>query len=255
MQSQYITNNQSNWSTIPEEHQQVCERDNINNINIYQAENSFVFEGYFEGCMEMYSDMETVSSYLNAHEGWFCRCAQPMEVESLGNNGYVLRVGRFGSFGYEVEPKIAVVLKPPVERLYLMHTIPIHDEEAAGYDVNYQAAMELIEIPASASECANKLKKAQLPDRITKVDWQLDLMVTVQFPKFIHKLPSSLIQNTGDRLLGQIVRQISPRLTQKVQKDFHLRHDLPTPAKNSIRFEKIDRANSRVNELMSVSVY
>jgi hypothetical protein len=104
----------------------------------------------------------------------------------------------------------------------------------------------------SASEYASKLNRSQLPDCITKVKWQLELMVTVQFPKFIHKLPSSLIQNTGDRLLSQIVRQISPRLTQKVQKDFHLRYELPVPAKHSIKFEKIDRANSRVSELMSV---
>ncbi|WP_425461531.1 DUF1997 domain-containing protein, partial [Hyella patelloides] len=39
------------------------------------------------------------------------------------------------------------------------------------------------------------------------------------------------MQNTGDRLLAQIVRQISPRLTYKVQQDFHSSKGLPIPAK------------------------
>ncbi|MDY7014297.1 MAG: DUF1997 domain-containing protein, partial [Cyanobacteriota bacterium] len=66
---------------------------------------------------------------------------------------------------------------------------------------------------------------------------QLQLKVTVNFPKFIYKLPPSLIQSTGDRLLAQIVRQISPRLTYKVQKDFHRSLDLPLPPKQSRTLE------------------
>jgi carbon monoxide dehydrogenase subunit G len=56
---------------------------------------------------------------------------------------------------------------------------------------------------------------------ITKVEWQLDLTVYLQFPKFIRRLPSYLVQSTGDRLLNQVVRQVSRRLTSKVQADFH----------------------------------
>ncbi|MEM9544022.1 MAG: DUF1997 domain-containing protein, partial [Cyanobacteria bacterium P01_E01_bin.42] len=40
-------------------------------------------------------------------------------------------------------------------------------------------------------------------------------------------------QTAGDRLLSQIVRQISPRLTYKVQKDFHQRMGLRLPPKSS----------------------
>jgi len=32
------------------------------------------------------------------------------------------------------------------------------------------------------------------------VEWQLDLAVYVQFPKFIQRLPKSMVQSTGDRL-------------------------------------------------------
>jgi hypothetical protein len=250
MQSQFIKNRRNNWSNINENQQA-----SLTQTDVCQEEKSFVFEGYFEGCMEMYSDVDTVAKYFNAHERWFARCAQPMKVEPIDANGYILTVGRFGSFGYEVEPKIAVVLQPPVEKLYLMHTIPIPNEKPVGYDVNYQASMELMEMPIESSDFApnlfSKSNVSSLPLSITRVEWQLDLTVTVEFPKFIQKLSTSLIQKTGDCVLAQIVRQVSPRLTYKVQQDFHSSYNLPVPPKNSVRFEKIDRHASKVAELMS----
>ena len=84
-----------------------------------------------------------------------------------------------------------------------------------------------------------KQNKQPIPESITKVEWNLAMDVAVQFPKFIHKLPLPMIQKTGDRLLTQIVRQISPRLTYKVQEDFHKGHNLPIPPKGSRYLEKI----------------
>ena len=207
-----------------------------------EKKRTFVFQVSFTGRMDMYSDADTVAEYLNAHEGWFCRCAQPMKVEPLENNGYILTVGKYGSFGYEVEPKIAVVLDPPVGRVYKMRTIDIPNYNAPGYDVNYQASMELNEIAANNQEtvtnswCSNQ---HTIPSRITEVNWTLDLSVEVEFPRFITKLSSSLIQSTGDRLLAQIVRQVSPRLTYKVQQDFHTRNNLAIPPKSSRKLERV----------------
>lgn len=209
----------------------------------------FLFETSFVGCMDMYSDADTVADYLDDHENWFCRCAQPMKVEPLGDNGYSLTVGNFGSFGYEVEPKIGVVLNPPVDRVYTMHTIPLPDYESVGYEVNYQAVMELKEAAREVvvgSSLVSQPISSCLPSIITQVTWKLDLAVRVVFPKFIHKLPSSLIQGTGDRLLGQIVRQISPRLTYKVQQDFHNRLSLPLPPKSGRRLEKVNKSEFSV---------
>ncbi|NJK47358.1 DUF1997 domain-containing protein [Candidatus Gracilibacteria bacterium] len=209
-------------------------------------ESTVRFQTHFEGYMEMYGDAQLVAQYLNAHEGWFCRCAQPMKVEPIGNNGYILTVGKFGAFGYEVEPKIAVVLQPPQERVYLMNSIPVSNYQAPGYDVDYQASMELQEIPVelAKSDVAAVFKKhkiSKLPGVITQVKWELHMDVAVQFPKFIQKLPTCLIQRTGDRLLAQIVRQISPRLTQKVQQDFHARLNLPNPPKNASSLQRISQ--------------
>jgi hypothetical protein len=63
------------------------------------------------------------------------------------------------------------------------------------------------------------------------VKWELDLVVDLHFPRFIQRLPYSLIQSTGDRILNQIVRQVSRRLTHTVQKDFHQSLNIPFPQK------------------------
>lgn len=183
------------------------------------------FHGQFADCMEMYAPASTVAEYLNAHQGWFCRCAHPMKVELIGENGYALTIGRFGAFGYDVEPKVGLELLQPDQGIYRIETIAVPDYVAPGYDVDFHSTMQLVENQLDTStQC---LKSGQLAGVMTRVEWQLELAVFVQFPKFIQRLPKPLLQSTGDRLLNQIVRQVSRRLTHKVQDDFHKSLDIP----------------------------
>jgi hypothetical protein len=173
------------------------------------------FHSNFVGCMTLRSDAETVTNYLQQHQGWFCRCAHPMQVQPVEKDGYLLTIGHYGSFGFEVEPKIAVRLLPPdVQGVYRIETIPgLVDEDK--YQVSFKAALQLLDRSEDES-LADEL--------LTHVEWTLDLGVTIAFPRFIQRLPHALIQGTGDRLLQQIVRQVSRRLTAKVQDDFHQTH-------------------------------
>jgi Protein of unknown function (DUF1997) len=191
------------------------------NNNVYVGQ-PVTFHGRYSDCMEMYAPSETVAEYLNCHSEWFVRCAEPMKVHPLGQNGYALVIGRFGAFNYEVEPKIGLELLPPDEGVYRIQTIPIPDYNPPGYDVDYRASLQLVECPAEdiSSACVK-----------TRVEWELDLAVHIQFPKFIRRLPQSLILSTGDRLLNQIVRQVSRRLTRKVQDDFHGSRGITFPKK------------------------
>jgi len=182
------------------------------------------FHGCYNDFMEMYAPAANVAEYLDNHGLWFSRCAEPMKVEPLGKNGYTLVIGRFGAFGYEVEPKIGLELLPPEEGVYRIRTIPIPDYQAPGYDVDYRSALRLIENSAS-----NDLTNL---GEITRVEWELDLTVYIHFPRFIQRIPKSLIHSTGDRLLNQIVRQVSRRLTHKVQEDFHQSLGIPIPVKS-----------------------
>ena len=211
---------------------------------IGQSKN-FHFQTNFEGYMEMYCDADRVAEYLDRHQDWFINCAKPMVAIPLGDNGYTLTIGRFGSFGYEVEAKINAVMRSIGKGQYIMHTVTIPNYQPPGYKVDYQAILKLTEIPTKSvlAKIDNKRSISQLSERITKVDWELNLAVAINFPQFIHKLPCSLIQNTGNRLLSQIVRQVSPLLTYKVQKDFHDSHNLPIPGKKSRICRKIAKSN------------
>jgi hypothetical protein len=185
------------------------------------------FHGTFASCMEMYAPVSTVAEYMNAHRQWFHRCAHPMKANPIGDNGYDLTVGRFGAFGYDVEAKVGLDLLPQEQNIYQIQTIPIPDYQPPGYDVNFQAAMRLLDAMDD---------RHQAP--MTHVDWDLDLKVTVQFPRFIYAMPRTMVQTTGDRLLNQIVRQVSRCLTHRVQEDFHREAGIKFPKKRRMPWAK-----------------
>lgn len=181
----------------------------------------------FADLMEMRAPAAIVATYLDRHEGWFRRCAAPMSVLPLGGsvNGYALTLGRFGNFGFEVEPTIGLELLPQADGIYRIVTVPLPPANpGAGleslYDVDFNAALELDE-----SDTA-----------LTMVRWQLELRVWITLPGVITLLPDNLVQSSGDHLLRQIVRQISRRLTWKVQEDFHASHDLECPPRRRAQF-------------------
>ncbi|MBW4611745.1 MAG: DUF1997 domain-containing protein [Desmonostoc vinosum HA7617-LM4] len=185
------------------------------------------FYGRYQDSMDMYAPAHKVAEYLNTHNCWFSRCAEPMKVQALGENGYTLVIGSFGAFGYEVEPKIGLELLPPEQGIYRIRTIPVPNYQPPGYDVDYRASLRFTENPINDVFTDNR--------EVTRVEWELDLIVEIHFPKFIQQLPKSLIQSTGDRLLNQIVRKVSRRLTRKVQEDFHQSLGLPLPVKSNNR--------------------
>lgn len=202
-----------------------------------QSELTKFYSQYIDS-MEMHADFKTVAAYFDEHHSWFRRCAHPMKAEPLGKNGYALVIGRFGSYGYIIEPKIGLDLLPQDHGVYRIETIPIPDYVTNGYDVDFRAAMELVE--KSAEEINDPAFYADsFSGKVTRVQWQLDLTVSIQFPRFIHRaLPKQLIQTTGERLLRQIVRQVSQRLTRKVLEDFHTSHGVPIPNHSKRWFQR-----------------
>jgi len=190
----------------------------------------------FADLMEMLAPADQVEAYLDRHEGWFRRCAAPMEVSPIGANGYALTLGRFGNFGFEVEPRIGLELLPQAQGVYRITTVPLAVKESQFdglYDVDFKASLKLEEAAKrepSGSEAADQ------PPTCTLVRWQLDLTVWIQLPGVITLLPESLVQTSGDHLLKQIVRQISRKLTWKVQEDFHASHGLDCPPRRRAQF-------------------
>ncbi len=180
-----------------------------------------LFQSEFVGCMELHADPKLVAEYLDQHPEWFVRCAAPIQAIPEGDNGYILSIGRYGSFGFEVEPKIGLNLLPQDEGVYRIETITLPDEAEQTYLVDFQAALQLVDEPEVMPNAQQGV--------LTKVEWVLDLGVTLFFPRFINRLPAQLIQRTGDRVLNQVVKTISTSLTAKVQDDFHQSHGITPP--------------------------
>ncbi|MCU0528968.1 MAG: DUF1997 domain-containing protein, partial [Cyanobium sp. Prado107] len=125
-------------------------------------------------------------------------------------------------FGFEVEPTIALELLPQSAGVYRIITVPAAGGDSLDslYDVEFNAALQL----------------DQAEGDLTLVRWQLDLCVWIRLPGVITLLPASLVQSSGEHLLRQIVRQISRRLTWKVQEDFHATHGLDCPPRRRAQF-------------------
>ncbi|MBC1261662.1 DUF1997 domain-containing protein [Synechococcus sp. BSF8S] len=193
------------------------------------------YSSRFADVMEMRAPSRTVADYLDHHDGWFRRCAAPMTVQPLGPNGYALTLGRFGNFGFEVEPTIGLELLPQSEGVYRIVTAALNDPDTnlqEIYDVEFNAALQLEEAPAEADPDLDGAAEGSL----TQVRWELDLCVWIRLPAVIGLLPDKLVQSSGDHLLRQIVRQISRKLTWKVQEDFHATHELTCPPRRRAPF-------------------
>ena len=186
----------------------------------------------FADVMEMRGCAELVSDYLDDHGSWFRRCAAPMTVEAIGGQGYTLTLGTFGNFGFEVEPTIGLELLPQNQGLYRILTVPhpSGDPKLEGlYDVEFNASLQLDQ--ANDAAVVSNDSRPQ-----TLVRWELDLSVWVRLPGVITLLPDGLVQSSGDHLLRQIVRQVSRKLTWKVQEDFHSSQGLECPPRRQSQF-------------------
>ncbi|WOD41727.1 DUF1997 domain-containing protein [Nodosilinea sp. E11] len=182
-------------------------------------EGALVLEGHYAGKMDLAADIDTVGHYLNSHRGWFTRCAHPMQVEPISDHGYALVVGHFSMMGYEVEPKVGLYLSPLDHQVYRIDTMPVPGYVPPGYDVDFHAVLRLKDGLAAPPPAT----------ALTQIDWDLSLAVKIHMPRMLNSVPRSLLKTSGDRLLNQVVRQVSKRLTRKVQEDFHQSHSLPLP--------------------------
>lgn len=187
---------------------------------------SNAFFNHYVGHMDLLADQQTVMKYLDAHQGWFRRCANPFKADPIGETGYAMGVGKVGAIGFQVDARVGLNLLPPDENsVYRITTIPIPDQPPQGYDVDFQAEMRLQEQP---------LEFAENPV-MTSIQWDLRLTVSLQFPAFIQKISRDMLQKTGDSVLGFVVQKVSKSLTAKVQDDFHKTHNIKVPKQIKLR--------------------
>ena len=73
--------------------------------------------------MEMRSPAETVAHHLDHHQPWFQRCEATMTVREMDDQTYVLTLGQFGNFGFEIKPTIALELLLQKNNIYRIETV------------------------------------------------------------------------------------------------------------------------------------
>ncbi|NUN66217.1 DUF1997 domain-containing protein [Pseudanabaena biceps] len=184
------------------------------------------FHNHYIGHMDLLADKVTVMKYLDAHQGWFRRCANPFKADPIGETGYAMGVGKVGAMGFQVDARVGLNLLPPDQNdVYRINTIPIPDQAPQEYEVDFQAEMRLRERsldPESAKSLGQNLV-------LTEIEWDLNLTVSLNFPQFISRLSQDILQKTGDSVLGFVVKRVSKSLTAKVQDDFHKTHEITVP--------------------------
>ena len=190
------------------------------------------FHNHYVGYMDLFGDKLTVMKYLNAHQGWFRRCAHPFKADPIGEMGYAMGVGKVGAMGFQVDARVGLNLLPPDENaVYRITTIPIPNQAPQGYEVDFQAEMRLEEKTLNL-QSGQKLGQNWV---MTSIEWDLNLTVTLQFPQFIQRLSQDMLQKTGDGVLGFVVKRVSKSLTAKVQDDFHKTHEIKVPKQIKLR--------------------
>lgn len=190
------------------------------------------FYNHYVGYMDLFADKLTVMKYLNAHQGWFRRCAHPFKADPIGEMGYAMGVGKVGAMGFQVDARVGLNLLPPDQNsVYRITTIPIPEQLPQGYEVDFQAEMRLEEKTLDLQASQQLGKNAVM----TCVEWDLNLTVSLLFPQFIQRLSQDMLQKTGDGVLGFVVKRVSKSLTAKVQADFHKTHEIQVPKQIKLR--------------------
>ena len=77
----------------------------------------------FSDSMEVRTTAETVTHHLDQHQPRFQRCEEPMAVREMDDQTYVLTLGQFGNFGFEIEPTIALKMLPQKNNIYRLETV------------------------------------------------------------------------------------------------------------------------------------
>ena len=153
------------------------------------------YSSRFADVMEMRAPSCTVADYLDHHDGWFRRCAAPMTVQPLGPNGYALTLGRFGNFGFEVEPTIGLELLPQSEGVYRIVTTTLSAPDASLqeiYDVEFNAALQLEEDKVNRQKA---VRKADYPEELIATNELQKRKMELELADLQEKLAESRLAN------------------------------------------------------------
>ncbi len=163
-----------------------------------------------QGRVDLQTDRFTLAHYLHHHAEWIERCFKPLKVFPLSPETYKLQFFRIGGLGFELEPCFGIKIWPEQNSVFRLSSIELPEEEGLPYSVDCLSYFRLEE-----------LDPEPLQEPLTRVHWDLKLDIWMQLPGFLQALPYSLVYRVGARVVNQVTRSMSDRLTHNVCTDFY----------------------------------
>ncbi|MEN9205145.1 MAG: DUF1997 domain-containing protein [Thermostichales cyanobacterium DRC_bins_46] len=160
------------------------------------------------GEVDLETPVEELAGYLRHHQEWIHRCFKPLKVQPLGNADYRLQFFRIGGLGFELEPHFAITIWEDPLHCFRLTSLALPEDASLPYQVDCQASFR---IEQHSSD----------PQPLTRVYWDLTLKIDLELPGFLQVLPRPLVQKVGIKVVNQVTRSMSDRLTHNVCTDFY----------------------------------
>lgn len=159
-----------------------------------------------QGQVDMQTKRESLAAYLQEHQKWIDRCFKPLKVFPLSDSTYKLQFFRIGGLGFELEPCFGVKIWSEKHYMFRLSSIELPSDADLPYTVDCQSYFQLEELPESG---------------MTRVNWDLELDIWMELPRFLAAFPYNLVYNVGAKVVRQVTRRMSDRLTHNVCTDYY----------------------------------
>ncbi len=158
------------------------------------------------GQVDMETEREPLAAYLQEHQEWIDRCFKPLKVFPLSESTYKLQFFRIGGLGFELEPCFGVKIWSEENYMFRLSSIELPSDADLPYTVDCQSFFQLQDLPTAG---------------MTRVNWDLELDIWMELPRFLAAFPYNLVYNVGAQVVRQVTRRMSDRLTHNVCTDYY----------------------------------
>ncbi len=187
----------------------------------------FEVESTCQGQVDLQTDAPTFATYLDSHRDWMERCFKPLKVLPLTDDSYKVQFFRIAGLGLEVEPCFGIQLWSEDRSLFRLRSIELPMEAETPYQITCLSSFRLEPLePASplsgysAGGFVRETSRGSSPPMI-RVHWHLNLLVGMELPGLVKSLPSAFVHRVASRIVNQVTRSMSERLTRNVCSDFY----------------------------------
>ncbi len=163
------------------------------------------------GSVRLLTPLDSLATYLDAHQTWMHRTMQPLKVQYLSDTDYRLEFFRMSGLGFTLEPCFGIRVWSEGQTIHKIRSIRLPSDEGLPYHVDCEASFTLE--PCDPPDSPD-------PEH-TFVHWALNLHITLELPPFLQVFPYSLVKQVGVNVVNQVTKTLTDRLTRNVCLDYY----------------------------------